>query len=195
MLPFNFFFFYFLSSFICCLLIRMIASQASCFLFQKKKKFQSSPQSSQALFSFNPPFFELLSCLLIRMVDSRASCFLLKNFFRHIHEHCCYLTLFCFSDTFGFLVNGSWSHDKLSAPYFVPCCTENISMIEMDHSLHRYHWMHFTKRLWEKVPTTTRHKYYCSFTKPDQFFFRRNWDSFFLLVFDMGTLPRKKFLI
>ena len=63
---------------------------------------------------------------------------------------------FCFSDTFGFLVNGSWSHDKLSAPYFVPCCTENISMIEMDHSLHCYHWMHFTKRLWEKVPATTR---------------------------------------
>ena len=37
-LPFNFFFFYFLTSFICCLLIRMIASQASCFVFQKKKK-------------------------------------------------------------------------------------------------------------------------------------------------------------
>ena len=39
-LPFNFFFFfffYFLTSFICCLLIRMIASQASCFVFQKKK--------------------------------------------------------------------------------------------------------------------------------------------------------------
>ena len=53
-LPFNFFFFYFLSSFICCLLIRMIASQASGFVFQKKK-FQSS--HSQALFSFNPPFF------------------------------------------------------------------------------------------------------------------------------------------
>ena len=35
-LPFNFFFFYFLTSFICCLLIRMIASQASCFVFQKK---------------------------------------------------------------------------------------------------------------------------------------------------------------
>ena len=34
-LPFNFFFF--LSSFICSLLIRMIASQASCFVFQKKK--------------------------------------------------------------------------------------------------------------------------------------------------------------
>ena len=31
------FFFYFLSSFICSLLIRMIASQASCFVFQKKK--------------------------------------------------------------------------------------------------------------------------------------------------------------
>ena len=31
-----FFFFNFLSSFICCLLIRMIASQASCFVFQKK---------------------------------------------------------------------------------------------------------------------------------------------------------------
>ena len=31
-----FFFFYFLTSFICCLLIRMIASQASCFVFQKK---------------------------------------------------------------------------------------------------------------------------------------------------------------
>ena len=27
------------------------------------------------------------------------------------------------------------------------------------------------------------------------FLFRRNWDSFFLLVFDMGTLPRKKCLI
>ena len=37
-LPFNFFFFfYFLISFICCLLIRMIASQASCLVFQKKK--------------------------------------------------------------------------------------------------------------------------------------------------------------
>ena len=50
---------------------------------------------------------------------------------------------------------------------------QKISMIEMDHSLHCYHWMHFTKRLWEKVPTTTRHtcKYYCSFTQPDQFFF------------------------
>ena len=36
-LPFNFFFYlYFLTSFICCLLIRMIASQASCFVFQKK---------------------------------------------------------------------------------------------------------------------------------------------------------------
>ena len=32
----TFFFFYFLTSFICCLLIRMIASQASCFVFQKK---------------------------------------------------------------------------------------------------------------------------------------------------------------
>ena len=127
------------------------------------------------------------------MVDLRASCFLLKNFFRHIHEHCRYLSLFCFSDTFGFLVNGSWSHDKLSAPNFVPCCTENISIIEIDHSLHCYHWIHFTKQLWEKVPTTTRHNYYCSFTKPDQFFFRRNWDSFFL--FDMATPPRKKFLI
>ena len=104
------------------------------------------------------------------MVDSRASCFLFKNFFRHIHEHCRYLSLFCFSDTFGFLVNGSWSHDKLSAPYFVPCCTESISIIEIDHSLHCYHWMHFTKQLWEKVPTTTRHNCYCSFTKPDQFF-------------------------
>ena len=31
------FFFCFLTSFICCLLIRMIASQASCFVFQKKK--------------------------------------------------------------------------------------------------------------------------------------------------------------
>ena len=49
------FFFYFLSSFICCWLIRMIASQASCFVFQKKKKFLSL--HSQALFSFNPPFF------------------------------------------------------------------------------------------------------------------------------------------
>ena len=36
-LPFNFFFFYFLTSFICCLLIRMIASEASCFVFEKKK--------------------------------------------------------------------------------------------------------------------------------------------------------------
>ena len=36
-LPFNFYFFFrFLTSFICCLLIRMIASQASCFVFQKK---------------------------------------------------------------------------------------------------------------------------------------------------------------
>ena len=34
-LPFNFFF-NFLTSFICCLLIRRIASQASCFVFQKK---------------------------------------------------------------------------------------------------------------------------------------------------------------
>ena len=81
----------------------------------------------------------------------------LKNFFHHIHKHCCYLSLFCFSDTFDLLVNGSWSHDKLSAPYFVPCCTENISIIEIDHNLHCYHWMLFTKRLWEKVPTTTRH--------------------------------------
>ena len=47
------FFFYFLTSFFHCLLIRMVASQASCFVFQKK--FQSS--HSQALFSFNPPFF------------------------------------------------------------------------------------------------------------------------------------------
>ena len=44
------------------------------------------------------------------------------------------------------------------------------SIIEIDHSLHCYHWMHFTKQLWEKVPITTRHNYYCSFTKPDQFF-------------------------
>ena len=47
------FFFYFLSSFICCLLIRMIASQASCFVFQKKKFLSSH---SQALLSFNPLF-------------------------------------------------------------------------------------------------------------------------------------------
>ena len=33
----TFFFFYFLTSFTCCLLIRMIASQASCFVFHKKK--------------------------------------------------------------------------------------------------------------------------------------------------------------
>ena len=37
-LPFTFFF-YFLTSFTCCLFIRMIASQASCFVFHKKKKF------------------------------------------------------------------------------------------------------------------------------------------------------------
>ena len=36
-LLFNFFF-YFLFSFICCWLIRMIASQPSCFVFQKQKK-------------------------------------------------------------------------------------------------------------------------------------------------------------
>ena len=48
------FFFYFLTSSVSCLLIRMIASQASCFVFQKKI-FESS--HSQALFSFNPPFF------------------------------------------------------------------------------------------------------------------------------------------
>ena len=35
-----------------------------------------------------------------------------------------------------FLVNGSWSQDNLSAPYFAPCCTENTSIIEIDQSLH-----------------------------------------------------------
>ena len=35
-LPSTFCIFYFLTSFICCLLIRMIASQVSCFIFQKK---------------------------------------------------------------------------------------------------------------------------------------------------------------
>ena len=111
-LPFVFCFF--LTSFICCLLIRMIASQASRVVFQKK----SSNHCIRKHCSLSIPlFFYLLSCLLIRMVDSRASCFLLKNFFRRIHEHCCSLSLFCFSDTFSFLVNGSRSHDKLSAPY------------------------------------------------------------------------------
>ena len=126
------------------------------------------------------------------MVDSRASCFLLKNFFRHFHEHCCYLSLFCFSDTFGFLENGSWSHDKLSAPYFVPCCTENISIIEIDHSLHCHHWKHFTKRLWEKSSNYNQTKI-IAHSQNQTSFFRRNWDSFFL--FDMATPPRRKFLI
>ena len=50
---FFFFFFYFLTSFICCLLIHMIASQALCFVFQKKK----NAYHPQVLFSFNPIFF------------------------------------------------------------------------------------------------------------------------------------------
>ena len=37
-----------------------------------------------------------------------------KFFFCHFHKHCCYLSPFCFSDTFGFFVNGSSSQDKLS---------------------------------------------------------------------------------
>ena len=163
-----FFFFYFLTSFIRCLLICMVASQASCFVFQKKEN--SNHRIHKHCSLSIPPF--LLTSFVFADSDGWFTSIMFsfkKNFFRHIHEHCCCLSLFCFSDTFGFfLVNGSWSHDKLSAPSLVPCCTENISMIEIDHSLHCYHWMHFTKRLWEKVPTSTRHC--CSFTKPDQFF-------------------------
>ena len=97
-----------------------------------------------------------------------------KLFSSHSRALLLSFTFFVSATPSVFLVlNSSRSHDKLPAPYFVPCCTENISMIEMDHSLHCYHWMHFTKRLWEKVPTTTRHNFYCSFTKPDHFF-RRN---------------------
>ena len=150
--PSTFLFFYFLTTFICCLLIRMIASQASCFVLQKKKILINA---FTLIVLFQSPFF--LTSFVFADSDGwfTSIMFSFKKLFRHIHEHCCYLSLFCFSDTFGFLVNGSWSHDKLSAPYFVPCCTENISIIEIDHSLHCYHWMHFIKRLWEKVPTTT----------------------------------------
>ena len=116
--------------------------------------------------------------------------FSFKNFFRHIHEHCRYLSLFCFNDTFGFLVNGSWSHDKLSAPYFVPCCTENISIIEIDHSLHCSQNSSEKKfQLQPGIIIIAHSQNQTSFF----FFFRRNWDSFFL--FDMATPPRKKFLI
>ena len=97
---------------------------------------------------------------------------------------------FLFQRHLRFLVNGSWCHDKLSAPYFVPCCTENISIIEIDHSLHCYHWMHFTKRLWEAVPTTTRHNYYCSFTKPGQSFFQKELRQFHFIWYGHATTKK-----
>ena len=63
----------------------------------------------------------------------------------------------------------------------------------MDHSLHCYHGIHFTKRLWEKVPTTTRHKYFCSFTKPDQFFSEGTETvSFYLIYCAWGTFGERE---
>ena len=50
----------------------------------------------------------------------------------------------------------------------------------------------FTKQLWEKVPTTTRHNYYCSFTKPDQFFQKKLRQFLFIWY---GHANTKKFLI
>ena len=95
------------------------------------------------------------------MVDSRASCFLLKNFFRHIHEHCCYLSLItnCRHINLFLVVQKILASLKLITVFTVT--TECIGI----------------KRLWEKVPTTTRHNYYCSFTKPDQFFFSEGTET------------------
>ena len=78
--------------------------------------------------------------------------------------------------------------------YFVPCCTENLSMTEMDHSLHCYHWMHFTKRLWEKVPTTTRQMLLLIYKTRPVFFFSEGTEtvSFYLI---WARYHEKKFLI
>ena len=82
----------------------------------------------------------------------------------------------------------SWQ--TVSTLFFVPCCTENISMIELDHSVHCYYWMHFTKGLWEKVPMITRHNYYSSFTKPDQFFFQKELRQFLFIWYGHATTKK-----
>ena len=55
---------------------------------------------------FQSPFFLTSFVFADSEVDS-SICFPLKKLFSSHSEHCCYLSLFCFSDTFGFLVNGS----------------------------------------------------------------------------------------
>ena len=53
---------------------------------------------------------------------------------------------------------------------YAPCCTQNIRMVEMERTvLTVFTRMHFTKGLWEKVPTITR-LLLILFTKPEQFF-------------------------
>ena len=107
-LPFNFLFFFFLlSDFLHLLLVDLYDCFTSVmFCLSKKKKILIIAFTSIVLHVSIPLFFLTSFVFADRMVDSRASCFLLKNFFRHIHEHCCYLSLFCFSDTFGFF--GKW---------------------------------------------------------------------------------------
>ena len=153
-LPFNFFFFFtfWLPSSVACWFAWLLHKHH---VLSFEKKILIIAFTSIVL--FQSPFF--LTSLVFADSDGwfTSIMFTFKKLFSS-HSRALLLSFtFCFSDTFGFLVNGSWSHDKLSAPYFVPCCTENIRIIEIDHILHCYHWMHFTKRLWEKVPTTIRH--------------------------------------
>ena len=137
--------FFLLSIFLHLLLVDLHdCSQASCFAFQNKK---NSNHRIHKYCSLSIPLFSnFFRVCWFGWLIHEHHVFFKKLFSSHSRALLVSFT-FCFSDTFGFLVNGSWSHDKLSAPYFVPCCTENIGMIEMDHSLHFYHWMHFTKRL------------------------------------------------
>ena len=66
-----------------------------------------------------------------------------------------------------------------------------LAWFEMDHSLHCNHWMHFTKRLWEKVPTTTRqillliHK-----TRPVFFFFQKELRQFLFIWYGHATTKK-----
>ena len=93
-LPFNFFFFltFCLLSSVACWFAWLLHKHH---VLSFKKKILIIAFTSIVL--FQSPFFSnffRVSWFSDRMVDSRASRFLFKNFFRHIHKHCCYLSLF-----------------------------------------------------------------------------------------------------
>ena len=131
--------------------------------------------------------------LLNWMSASQASCFIFLNFFliQHIHERC-YLSLFLFLFQWHlrFLVNGSWSHDKLSATYFVQKTWTWLKW------LHCRHWMHFPLRKRFQTSPNMITAHFIHNTKPffffrinwDRYVFRDNWDSFHQSDLDHKTM-------